>query len=190
MKFIYCKELLFSWVIWLIVLLLTDKYHICTNLFMFDFLQFLFRSSGKCPNCIIYPLLILKSLIYIYHTDLTSICHIQFFKKKGCLYYVYVIHFSFIIYICTWILYYFSLSKNVKYVLYSPRNVQYWFPILFNDSIYIYNAFIVHNCAFTWHQLLMFTTMFAHSVSLHCSWVFPCHFALLNLMVSYSLCGL
>ena len=68
--------------IWLIVLLLTDKYHICTNSFMFDFLQFLFRSSRKCPNCIIYPLLILKSLIYIYHTDLTSICHIQFFKKK------------------------------------------------------------------------------------------------------------
>ena len=162
--------------IWLIVLLLTDKYHICTNSFMFDFLQFLFRSSGKCPNCIIYPLLILKSLIYIYHTDLTSICHIQFFKKKGCLYYVYVIHFSFIIYICTWILFYFSFSKHVIYVLYSPRNVQYllshfiqWFNLHLQC---IYSAFIVHHCAFTWHQLLMFTTMFAHCVSLHYSWVF------------------
>ena len=135
-----------------------------------------------------------KLNIYISHRLDFNLPYSVFQKKKGCLNYVYVIYFSFIIYICTWILYYFSFSKHVKYVLKSPRNVQcllshfiQWF-ILHLQCIY--SAFIVHHCAFTWHQLLMFTTMFAHSVSLHCSWVFPCHFALLNLMVSYSLCGL
>ena len=123
--------------IWLIVLLLTDKCHICTNLFMFDFLQFLFISSGKCPNCIIYPLLILKSLIYIYYTDLTSICHIQFFQKKRL----------FILCLCNSFFFYHIHMYTISVLLFFVKKCQICF----------YTVPEMYSIAFPFYSMIQFT---------------------------------